>query len=267
MTGRRLLKTCLVALPLAAWVASEASAVQGVIVQKDKRRRSGDIRWLTTAKQYEIRAKGVSMRVDPSLVERIDIPEPPALKAAIGQVRAGSYSVAIEALEKIMLQYRMLNWDVVATRYAARAYLELKQPKKAIMMCKRLIDQDPQLAYKGEVAEIYWEALVADDKAATLEKILKEAIGSGSRELAALAQIRRGDIQVKQGRHKEALIDGYLRTVLLFENVQQYQPEALYKAADCFDQINDAARAEKMRKTLLAEYPQSEYAKKARRGR
>ena len=44
------------------------------------------------------------------------------------------------------------------------------------------------------------------------------------------------------------------------------QPEALYKAAKCFEEKGQHSYAEKMRKELLSSYPQSEYAQRVRSG-
>ena len=56
--------------------------------------------------------------------------------------------------------------------------------------------------------------------------------------------------------------DGYLRVVILYENVKEIQPEALYKAAKAFDALNQNANAERMRTKLRTKYAQSEYARK-----
>ena len=40
------------------------------------------------------------------------------------------------------------------------------------------------------------------------------------------------------------------------------QPEALFNAAACFEELGQAVYAEKMRKKLMAEYPQSTYTRR-----
>jgi len=40
------------------------------------------------------------------------------------------------------------------------------------------------------------------------------------------------------------------------------QPEALFNAAACFEELGEAVYAEKMRKKLMAEYPQSTYTRR-----
>jgi len=84
--------------------------------------------------------------------------------------------------------------------------------------------------------------------------------------VAAMAQIKRGDIERKKENLKEALVDGYLRTIVLFKQVKEVQPEALYKAAKCFEELGEHSYAEKMRKTLLEKYPLDPYTGKIKAG-
>ena len=83
----------------------------------------------------------------------------------------------------------------------------------------------------------------------------------GSMSTNSSGAIHGGGNSTVKGDLQTALIDGYLRTIVLFEQVKDVQPEALYKAVKCFEDLGQAAHADKMRKKLLAEYPQTAYAK------
>ena len=72
----------------------------------------------------------------------------------------------------------------------------------------------------------------------------------------------RGVMLMEKRETLGALKDGYLRVVILYENVKEIQPEALYKAAKAFDALNQNANAERMRTKLRTKYAQSEYARK-----
>ena len=80
----------------------------------------------------------------------------------------------------------------------------------------------------------------------------------------------RGDIAMKAGNGsndacKKALIDGYLRVVYLYKDAEiadRLQPEALYKAARCFDKLNQSGRADTMRTELKRTYANSPWANK-----
>ena len=114
---------------------------------------------------------------------------------------------------------------------------------------------------------MYWEALVQTEQFTRLEKALTEVIEkSQDRELVAIAQIKRGDMEKKKGDPKKALVDGYLRTVVFFQAVKEVQPEALYKAMKCFEELGQQSYAEKMRNRLLAEYPESSYSQMVKSG-
>lgn len=250
-------------------VAAQSFAIKGVLILKaDNRRMAGDIRWQQASKQYVITAGGVTMTLKPSQVKEIIIDKKPAgFDEAVRAVRAKKYAAALTGLEEIMRTYQMLQWDVPATRYAAEAYLGMKDADKAILLCQKLIRDNPSAAYKGQVASIYWKALVEGKREATLRRILDKAVEEGSRELAALAQVRRGDIDMRNGRFRDALVDGYLRVIVLFAQVKHLVPEALYKAAQCFERLNESANAEEMRKRLLAEFPQSKYSRLVKMGK
>jgi tetratricopeptide (TPR) repeat protein len=247
---------------------SQSFAINGIVVKSaNKERMKGDIRWQQSKKQYLVTANGITMTFKPSQVDKVLVPKPAGFDKALNDVKTKRYSVALPVLEKIMNDYKMMGWDVKATRYAAEAQLGLKNPSKAIMLCEKLIAVNPKAAYEGDLAEIYWQALVEGDRKATLRKIMAKAIKEGPRDLVPLVQIRRADIDMKDGKYKKALVDGYLRTVYFFKENKKYMPEALYKAAQCFDQLNEPANAEKMRKMLLVDYQNSEYGKKVTMGK
>ena len=82
----------------------------------------------------------------------------------------------------------------------------------------------------------------------------------------ATVKMRQANVDRAKGDLKKALEDGYLRTAVLFRDVKSAQPEALFKAAECFQQMGQIPYAEKMRKRLLEVYPQSPEAGKVRGG-
>lgn len=255
-------KTVLIIAVMLFTVVSQSFAIKGVIVKSpDNKRMRGDIRWSQSKKEYIITANDVTMTLKPSQVSKVIVPMPAGFDKAVKNVAAKRYDAALPVLNKIMTDYKMMDWDVKATRYAAEAHLGMKNAKKAILLCEQLIRNNPQAAYQGEIAEIYWQALVEGDRTATLRKVMAKVIKNGPRELVPLVQIRRADVDMKAGKYKEALVDGYLRTAVFFAEDKRYAPEALYKAMECFQQLNEPTNAEKMRKKLMADFPDSEYNK------
>ncbi len=245
------------------------AAVQAIITKTGTGQKlKGLVKWQATTKQYVIQPDGspVQYKLSPDDVADIQVAPPAALEAAIKQVQAKRYAAALPVLEEIMKDYTMLQYDVVAAQYLAQGYLETKDSRKAVAMCDRVISANPAAAEDPGFAGIYWQALLDTEQYLKLDSALSIAIKGESRELAAVAQLRRGDIAKQKGNRDDALIDGYLRTVVFFAGIKSVQPEALYKAAKCFEEKGQHSYAEKMRKELLSSYPQSDFAKRVRAG-
>ncbi len=266
-TGKRLgIATLLVALLVAG---TSDAAVKAIITKTGTGQKlKGMVKWQGTTKQYVIQPDGspVQYKLSPSDVADIQVARPTDLDPAIKQVQAGRYGAALPVLEKVMKDYTMLQYDVVAAQYLAQAYLNTKDPRKAVSMCDRVMNSNPQAGEEPGFAGIYWQALLDTEQYVKLDKALKIAIQGESRELAAVAQLRRGDIAKQKGKLDDALIDGYLRTVVFFRSIKSVQPEALFKAAKCFEEKGQHSYAEKMRKELMSGYPQSDYARQVRSG-
>lgn len=233
----------------------------------DDRPIAGLLRYLPASKVYVITGKNnMQMNLPLAQVAKVDVPAPVELDNAAKMINAGQFAQAIPILQKIAEDYKMLQWDVRATMYLAIAKLRSGAPADAVKLCEQIVRDNPQAAFSSDLAPVYWDALLQSDQTATLERLLGKAAEMGNRELAALAQLKRGDILQKKGNLKEALVDGYLRTVIVYQAIESVQPEALYKAAKCFEELGQTTHAEKMRKRLLAKYPQSEWAQKMKAG-
>ncbi len=269
-TTKMLLAICLsVAVAATDAFAQQAAAktMRGRITRKDGTQIVGDILWRPQAKKYVVtqtRQGGQQITTDvmANEVDRVEVPKPEKLDAAINAVRSGKSSAAIPVLEAIVSQYAMLGWDEPAARYLAQAKLDAGDADAAIALCEGLIKAKPQAAYLGEMAPTYWQALLKKDKKAKLAELISKAISNGDRRASASALIMRGDMLMEQKEPLNALKDGYLRVVILYENVADVQPEALFKAAKAFEAISQNSNAEKMRSTIRQKYPKSDYAKK-----
>jgi tetratricopeptide (TPR) repeat protein len=256
----------LAALMIVGTAVSGLGAVTGAILKKDGTRlTNGRIRYVSSARSYEFTAQtGAKARVPKSQVADIWVPQPPALKQALQDVQTGRYTQAIPVLKKIVTDYDNLKWDLVAGASLAKAYLKTNKPDQAIRLCESIIRKEPRAAGHPVMAPVYWDALLKTGQTDRLSLALSKATAQGDRRIAAIAQVKRGDIMAKKGDHKMALIDGYLRTVLLFRDIPEAQPEALYKAIQAFQKINQHGQADRLRKTLLAEHPESHYTRMLR---
>ncbi len=266
------MKTCIhtgfIALAVALSTASAVAQIAGVITTTEGRKIEGAIKWKMREKAYAITAKGgnVELELAPSSISGIEIPRPKELDAAIASLQQGNAAAAVPVLEKIANDYLMLQWDGLATRLLAEAHVKAGSPDKALRVCEQVIAANPEAAYLGEMAPAYWAALLKSDRVAKVEDLLTKAIKSGSREASAFALIMRGDVIRASGDTneilKKALRDGYLRVVTLYKSERAAQPEALYKAAACFEKLGQSSRADQMRTTLKSEFGSSEWARK-----
>lgn len=258
----------LAAFPAAAQQAAkpQSPAFPGVVQLKSGAEVKGAIRWMPQARKYVVSMrKGeqtISQDIAVNDVLKVQVPKPEKLDAAVNAVKAGKSSAAVPVLESIVRQYAMLGWDEPAARWLAKAKLDTGDAAAAIAICEGIIKTKPSAAYIGEVAPTYWAALLKTDKKAKLNDLLVKAISNGDENASAAALVMRGDILMEQKEPFNALKDGYLRAVLLYERSAEVQPEALYKAAKAFEALSKNADAQKMRDQLRKRYPKSEWAAK-----
>lgn len=249
---------------------ADGAGVPGRIIKKDggviPEQGNAEISWFAATREYDISKNNVSTKIPNSQVERVEVAKPANLDSLVAMVQNKQYAPAAGPLKEIVTRYEMLQWDVPAARWLAEAYLNLNMLKEAEDMCAKVFKVNPEAAQSGDLARIYWMVLQKAGKEGMLRTVLSDAVKTGSREVAAVAQLQRADMDRAKGDVKKALIDGYLRTAILFRDVKSAQPEALLKASECFQQLGQLPYAEKMRKRLLDGYPQSPEAQKVRGG-
>ena len=242
---------------LAAFAAAEAFAVQGTL-NTETESLTGDIKWRARDKQYVVSVKKgqtvVDMERKKDDVVSLDIPKPQGYDKAVQLVESGSGAAAIAILQKIVDDYGMLQWDKPAGRYLAMAHLAAGHAQKAYDICSKIVSADKEAAYTGDLAPAYWQALLKLGKNEQLDGLLKKAASSGDRASSAAALVMRGDIIVAKSNDapealKDALRDGYLRVVLMYQDAvcARERGEAMLKAAVCFDKLGQSARAEALR--------------------
>lgn len=264
--------TCCAVATLAVGIALTAAAdpvvakpMPGRLTRKDGTQIVGNIRWMSQGKKYIVSqsnkdGRSISTDVPLADVARVETRKPEKLEAAIRAVESGKSAAAIPVLAQIATQYAMLGWDEPATRYLAQATLDTGKADAAVAICEKIIRVKPEAAYLGDVAPIYWQALLRTDKKSKLAELVGKAISSGDRFASASALIMRGDMLMEQKEPMNALKDGYLRVIVLYENVRAVQPEALFKAAKAFEALSQNGNAEKFRSTLRSKFPKSSYA-------
>lgn len=232
-------------------------AIQGTIRTTNGDSKTGEVKWQQRSKKYIVSYKKGKTSVDAEYplhdVERIDVAKPANFDKLVDLVAKGNGGAAIAGLQKIVTDYRMLNWDKPAGRYLAMAYISSGQAQKAYDTCKAIIDEDKTAAYSGDLAPAYWQALLKTGKKQILENVLKSATTKGDRPAACAACAMQGDIILADGEnaanYKKALTEGYLKAFLMFLEPEcaSERANAAKKAAQCFEGLGQAARAEKIR--------------------
>ncbi len=238
---------------------SASGAVKGSLTLKDGTAKSGLISW--DGRKYVVGIGKFNETISASEVQDVDVDEPAKLQEAIKQK-------SIPELETIVKEYAHLKWDKVAGRYLAEAYLADGKPADARKVCDDIIDGEPSAAYRGDLAPAYWSALLSLNRRVQLEKNLGKAMKGKDRFSRGAALIMRGDIAMKEGDEspdacRKALADCYLRVVFLYTDADvagRLRPEALYKAARCFDRLGQSGRADSMRRELQRSYASSPWA-------
>lgn len=197
-------------------------------------------------------------------IEGLRIPKPADFDKYAREVRSGSASPeAIRGLENIAFQYKMLVWDVQAYLLLFPAYLKDNNTANIKKICddyERVTSTVPD-ALQG----YFWKALLEARQYARLKRALTDAIENGSRPVAAMAHLVRGDLYVDEGKKTDALIEGYFRVIILFKDVKGVQAEALFKAWRTLKSMSDP-RANKFLQRLVDEFPESPYSRESRKG-
>ncbi|MFZ4398224.1 MAG: tetratricopeptide repeat protein [Kiritimatiellia bacterium] len=267
----------MVLLFLTAGSVQAGVEAQGEIITTDKPAKEfkGLVRWNATKKVYIVKtlsgATAIEFEVAGTSVKSLAVAEPADIRQAVQSVRDNKLPQAIVALDKLAQDYLMLQWDMVATRWLAEAYIRDGKPDLAVRACERVTDKRPDAAISGEMAPWYWQALLSAGRFNKLEDLLVFAAKSPMPDGQARANIIRGELLRKQGKSKEALREGYLRTVVLFKGwrdpaVRDARAEALFKAAQCFDDLGQISPATRMRTICMNEHADSRWSGKLKAG-
>ncbi len=256
----RLLLAAAIAL-LATHMTVRAAAPGKIIKAPGGQQMVGNISWKGGAKQYEVSTGAGVMTIVPlNQVGSIEVAPPANLAAAVAAARAGDGSQTA-ALTQIVDSYLMLGPDLTAMRWLAELQLKRGEGKQALEKFTRVMENRQPGSVPAEVVRSYWGVLLDAGKTSELREQLKSAIEKAPRPQAAAAQMMRGEVDMRDAKYRDALVDGFLRTIVLFGDVKEVQPEALFKAAKCFDELGESQNAEKMRRRLSQDYPDSPFAK------
>jgi len=207
---------------------------------------------LTTQSGVLTFPKGTAVYVD----------KPEAYDAAVRMIQSREWDRAVDALQKIVRDYRLLQWDNRAKALLARVYAEKGEYEKAVAAYDETLKEIPGILEEDEVRRGYLKALRGAGQVDRLMPVLGESIANSSRELAAQALMMRAQLYVQQGELTLALYD-FVIVAEMFRDIPEVQPEALFKAAEILGKLGDPKAAE-FTSRLAKEYPDSSFAGQAR---
>ncbi|MEI6563226.1 MAG: hypothetical protein WCO42_02835 [bacterium] len=217
------------------------------------------IEWRSSTGDYIVAAEGGAVPIPLAQVARLNIERPAEFDQAIGLVKSRLFRQAVPLLEGIVSKYKMLNWDVDAGKWLVQCYLEINDPKKLATAMDALVAAGGTVP--NNTLMMYWKMLQKAGDVKRLNREITRTLGTGSPDFVATAYMMRGNAYLKDGDEASALAD-FLKVVTLFKNEKAVQPEALFTAADLLDKAKDPRGAD-LRKVLMQEYKNSEYATKA----
>jgi hypothetical protein len=173
-----------IALSVSATVFAAAGDIMGTITDAQGPHK-GIVRYSLKSKTYFVTSKQngavLEAEIAPADVTEMDIATPAGWEQAVANVEKGRAAASINYFVGIVKQYNHLQWDLRAARYLADAYLASGNADKALESCTAVVRADPETAYKGELAPIFWKVLVKLGKKDQLEKLLVKAATSGDR--------------------------------------------------------------------------------------
>jgi len=255
-----------IAFSVLAGVAS--AQVPGTIFKKDGGKATGNIRYLPSSKAYSIDMQGKGVfEVPEAQIARLSIQTPAEIDKAAALMKQKQYSAAIAQLKQVVTKYKNLQWDETALRGLAECYFESGMEAEGIKMVEDAMKTpNGSESLSPGVVLRYWDALIKKKEYEKLERSIEKILATGGRGVAAVAQIKRGDMLREKGQMKEAAVDGYLWTVVFFEDQKEAREEAVYKAMKVFQDLGQQTYADKMRKILMSDYPTGQWTKKANVG-
>jgi len=236
---------------------------------------NGELRWEASSQKYAItyRTPGgtgnTTMRYSPNEIIELRVQKPANFDQLMTQVRGATPDTAIPGLTQIVTNYKMLEWDANAANVIATIHNKARRWEETIKLGDKVTDENPGAASTSILAPLYWTAMLRAGSGKNINKIsgwIDTAVATAPRPVAAAALNVRGDMLKAAKKPKEALAEGYLRAALMYTNERDANAEALYKAAETFDEIGQTSYAEKMRDRLFSYHRSSTWAKSLQGG-
>lgn len=260
-TGTRLFLLTLVA-SLGLGLLAQAQEPSWVIDSSGKRWLGSSVKANSNGEIKLTSSKGEKSFVV-GTYSRVYTPKPADLSRAEAMVYNGQYDGAIPLLEAVEKANRYLNWDYAAGLLLVKSYLakDMQEPAMEVVNRLQAVDTKKENPYLAG-AEI--EIMIAQGNADAAGRRIDSYLQNGPRRVAAMAQLRRGDLSMDKDLYDTAILD-YLRTTVFFKDVDaDILAEAYYKTGVALKKKKDATRAQNMFQTVVKNYPNSYWASQAK---
>jgi len=251
--GRTVRRLCIIGAFLSAVVAAEAAFIE---LQGDRRVEGTSVRRNADG-DYVIQTPNGSRTYKAGQVIRAEGARPAEYDRAVGLAQDRQFDEAVPLLESIAQRYPGLGWDDRANMMLAKIHVSEGDFQRAVVAFDAMPDA---IRARPDVEPVYWQALMETASFDRLEPLLSTAVRGASRDVAAQAQLMRGDMKMKRQQIEPAALD-YLRTVILFDAVRSVQPEALYKAGKALQAMRHD-KADEILDRLVQTYPDSPFTAK-----
>jgi len=189
---------------------------------------------------------------------RVVTARPRELDRAIQHMQQRQFTEAAAQLRVVIEEYRYLGWDLEALKLLPRAYIGAGRPGQAADTYTRLFERAPETRRDGDELMRYFQSLETDGRTDALIAQLDDAIRQAPRNVAAWAQLRRGQAAFEAGEYEAALLD-FKRTADFFRDQSELLPEALYRTAVTLRRLNNDA-AQRYYQELRQDHADSPFA-------
>lgn len=246
--SRSLLPLGLTILALFAFTAPSGLG-QAYVIGKDGRQYSGNDIQCSSKGLTLIAGAGKKQFVPGSFVKAYK-PKPRNLAQAEQLVFSGKGAQATAALVQIMKENQYLEWEQRAAVLLARHFLDTNNPAKADEVVTRYMALHGATARTNpHIIGAKIDVAIANNKLPNAEIEIGRIEDSKNPNMAAVAQMRRGDVELKRGLHEAAVLE-YLRAVHEYSEIAdpEVAAETYYRAGLGLAARKDAPRSDSMYK-------------------
>lgn len=182
----------------------------------------------------------------------------------------GAYKEARDRLEKLKSHHTdkvlaAASWFPRVWVILAETQFRLKQYPEVAAASQEFHKVAPKSPLLYQVDEVYGRSLKAQAKLAEARKVFEAVVEDESgrlTETAAKSQFQIAETYVLEKNYKRALLE-YLKVEIRYK-FPEWQAPALYQAGVCHEALSEWKEAAKTFENVVKNYPQSEYAPKAR---